>query len=151
MQHADDLDTGRSPEGAVEKHVAIGDEGADLGAKFRPEAADGRGAREQARHVSQSRHDPARSPGIVLGDMVTDLLKVVVRLGSQNEAGHTLWLPIFVQQFGENPLAIEPFAAIELVDANGDVTTQSRQLLLLLLVEAGQGTHEIARIAERAL
>src|SRR5919106_3274581 len=83
--------------------------------------------------------------------MVTDLSKVVARLGSQNEAGHPLGLSTFVQQFGKNPVAVETFAAIELVSSDGDVTTQSRELLLLLLVEADQGAHEVARIAERAL
>ena len=55
--------------------------------------------------------------------MVPDLSKVLPRLRSEDEAGHPLALPIFVQQLGENPLAVETFAAIELVDADRDVTT----------------------------
>jgi len=123
VKHADELDAGRSPQGTVEKQGAIGDERADISAKLRPVAAHGRSAREDARHVPQSRHDPASGLGIVPGDMVPDLLKVLPRLRSEDEAGHPLGLPIFVQQLGENPLAVEPFTAIELVDADRDVTT----------------------------
>jgi hypothetical protein len=75
---------------------------------------------------------------------------VLPRLRGDDEARHTLALRIFAQQLGENPLAIEACAAIELVGANGDVATQGRELFLLLLVEADQGAHEVARVAERA-
>jgi hypothetical protein len=80
-------------------------------------------------------------------------MKIVLRLGRDDKSRHapTLALSALVQQFGENALAVQTFAAIELVEANRDVSTQSRKLLLLLPIEADESAHKVARVAEPAL
>ena len=83
-----------------------------MGTEFRSRAAHRRGARKHARHPPQSRHESASGLEIVLAGMITDLSKVLPRLGSENKAGHALRLPTLFQQFGENPFAVETFAAI---------------------------------------
>ena len=88
MEHADELHTAPSTEGAVEQQVTIRDERADMGTKFGPAAAHSRATGEHARHVPQSHDDPASSLGIVPGDMVTNVSKVLQRLGCEDEAGH---------------------------------------------------------------
>ena len=44
-----------------------------------------------------------------------------------------------------------PIRRMKLVDAYGDVATQGRKLVLLLLIEADEGAHEVACVAERSL
>ena len=53
-------------------------------------------------------------------------------------------------RLGEHGFAVETFAPIQLAGPDSDVTTQSRKLLALLLVEADQGAQKVARIAKRA-
>ena len=153
VEDADELDTDRSGEGAIEKHVTIGHERADTSANFRPRTADSRSTREHARHVAHSHHEPSGCLPIVLSDVVADCLKIVLRRGRDDKSRHAprLALSPLVQQFGENALAVQTFAAIELVEANRDVSTQSRKLLLLLLIEADESAHKVARVAEPAV
>jgi hypothetical protein len=90
---------------------------------------------------------------IILGDVVAACPQVPPRRGSDDEARHPsrLALPPFVQQLREKLLAFQTFAAIQLVEANRDVATKRRELLLLLLVEADEGAPEGARVAEPAV
>ena len=154
VEDADELDTDRSGEGAIEKHVTIDHERADTSANFRPRTADSRSTREHARHVAHSHHEPSGCLPIVLGDVVADCLKIVLRLGRDDKSRHAprLALSALSNSFGEHALAVQTFAAIELVEANRDVSTQSRRAISCcsLASRRHESAPQVARVAEAA-
>jgi hypothetical protein len=120
MQHAGKLDTARPRQRAVKEHVGIGGEGSKTGTKLRPTTAQGWRAREQPGHVAQPRHDPAGGLGIVPGDVVPNCSQILAGLRGNDEPRHILALRFVVQKPREDALALEAFAAIELIDTDGD-------------------------------